>query len=174
MTVVEYNWFLLPANYHLLHEVWPTSCWSPVAKYTLINKVTWLVESEQNKKVGSILSPFVLRSIFPNPKYGRFLLIFTWKVPPDETFSHEALERYIERTVGANKRQGQEDSGLGQGYLLLDYHWQKHMGDLKFDTTNFPNPNATVQMVKWVKFSRSIFRQISWLKYFQIALRNKF
>jgi hypothetical protein len=30
------------------------------------------------------------------------------QVPPDETFSHEALERYIERTVGAKvKKPGQ-------------------------------------------------------------------
>jgi hypothetical protein len=42
-----------------------------------------------------------------------------FQVPPDETFSHEAVERYIEKTVGAEKRQGREEAGFGSGYLLL-------------------------------------------------------
>ena len=74
----------------------------------------------------------------------------TQQVPPDETFSHEALERYIEQTVGAEKRLGREEpgAGAGSGYLLLDYHWQQRMGDLKFNSKTFPNPNETVQMIK--------------------------
>jgi hypothetical protein len=55
------------------------------------------------------------------------------------------LERYIEKIVGP-KKQGQED--YTNGYLLLDYHWQERMGDLKFKNEKFPNPNETVQMIK--------------------------
>ncbi len=73
------------------------------------------------------------------------LIYFVFQVPPDETFSHEALERYIEKIVGP-KKQGQED--YTNGYLLLDYHWQERMGDLKFKNEKFPNPNETVQMIK--------------------------
>ncbi len=79
---------------------------------------------------------FSFKAIFCSPK-----------VPPAETVSHEALERYVEKIVGP-KKSGQED--YSNGYLLLDYHWQEQMGDLKFKKNHFPNANETVKMVKWV------------------------
>ena len=35
-----------------------------------------------------------------------------------------------------------------RGYLLLDYHWQSKMGDLEFDSNDFPDVEETIRMVK--------------------------
>ena len=40
---------------------------------------------------------------------------------------------------------------LEQGYLLLDYHWQQHMGDFTFHRENFPQLSLLRHTVSWEK-----------------------
>lgn len=34
------------------------------------------------------------------------------------------------------------------GYLLLNYHWQKSMGDFEFNSDAFPDLKATLRTIK--------------------------
>ena len=69
-----------------------------------------------------------------------------WQVPSFEDLSHESLAKYIENVIGLTN--GDKNTKKDRGYLLLNYHWQKHMGDLTFNTKAFPNINATMKLIK--------------------------
>ena len=61
--------------------------------------------------------------------------------------SHDAIMKYIRLVIGGgggNTIDKEEEEELDNGYLLLNYHWQKHMGDLEFNEENFPDINKTI------------------------------
>jgi hypothetical protein len=43
---------------------------------------------------------------------------------------------------------GDSSSNIDNGYLMLDYHWQRNMGDLHFNREAFPNINETLQLIR--------------------------
>ena len=78
------------------------------------------------------------------------LLVMKVHVPSNGRISHSHIEKYIERVVGkANDKEGH------RGYLMLDHHWQRNMGDLHFDREEFPDINATMEMIRWARVSAS-------------------
>ena len=48
----------------------------------------------------------------------------------------------------SDKDDKSSDKDPSEGYLLLDYHWQKSMGDFKFNENDFPDVSETIKMVK--------------------------
>ena len=67
-----------------------------------------------------------------------------WQVPTNKgRLSHVIIEKYIKNKLGFRGNQGNES-----GYLLLDHHWQRHMGDLEFDPKEFPKIEETIKMIK--------------------------
>ncbi len=75
----------------------------------------------------------------------RLLKLPLWQVPgvlgEGETYSLEMIQDYIWSLSGRSRMSGPPSSmpSVERGYLLLDYHWQRHMGDLTFDRASFPN-----------------------------------
>ena len=75
----------------------------------------------------------------------RLLQLPLWQVPgvlgEGETYSLEMVQDYIWSLSGRSRKSGPPSSmpSAERGYLLLDYHWQRHMGDLTFDRASFPN-----------------------------------
>ncbi len=43
---------------------------------------------------------------------------------------------------------GSHTTSTDRGYLMLDYHWQRHMGDLHFNKDAFPDINETLKLVR--------------------------
>ena len=88
-----------------------------------------------------------------------------YEVPAFDEMSHEVLTKYVKGVLGlrrsenrANSAEEVEDEsgkkisdqsqeGLN-GYLLLNYHWQKHMGDFTFNEETFPDVNRTLNYVR--------------------------
>lgn len=72
-----------------------------------------------------------------------------WEVPvagsqeEGESYTLERIKNYIARY--------EVNNSLEQGYLLLDYHWQHHMGDLTFHRENFPQLSLLRHTVSWAK-----------------------
>ena len=75
----------------------------------------------------------------------RLLQLPLWQVPgvlgEGETYSLEMVQDYIWSLSGRSRKSGPPSSmpSAERGYLLLDYHWQRHMGDLTLDRASFPN-----------------------------------
>ena len=66
------------------------------------------------------------------------------QVPVKQAGNHESLKKYLDSSLHFKK----SDSNENRGFLLLDHHWQKNMGDFKFDNVSFPNIEETLQMIK--------------------------
>ena len=72
-----------------------------------------------------------------------------WEVPvagsqqKGESYTLTRIKNYIARY--------ELNNSLEQGYLLLDYHWQHHMGDLTFHRENFPQLSLLRHTVSWAK-----------------------
>ena len=62
-----------------------------------------------------------------------------------QSYSMAVIENYIARYELNSSR------SLEQGYLLLDYHWQQHMGDFTFHRENFPQLSLLRHTVSWAK-----------------------
>ena len=58
--------------------------------------------------------------------------------------NHNGLKDYLFKYLKFNSSIQEKD----RGYLLLDYHWQSKMGDLEFDSNDFPDVEETIRMVK--------------------------
>ena len=65
-----------------------------------------------------------------------------WQVPAKETYN---LPQYLKNLFPAAQ---DSNKSLRRGYLLLDHHWQKNMGDFEFDPESFPNVTETMRLVK--------------------------
>ena len=65
------------------------------------------------------------------------------QVPVKQAGNHESLKKYLDSSLHFKS-----DSNENRGFLLLDHHWQKNMGDFKFDNVSFPNIEETLQMIK--------------------------
>ena len=65
-----------------------------------------------------------------------------WQVPAKETYS---LPQYLNKLFPAAQA---SNKSVNRGYLLLDHHWQKNMGDLESDPEGFPNVTETMKLVK--------------------------
>ena len=74
-----------------------------------------------------------LKSVLQNP---------LWQVPAKAGLTHDRLKKYLQFLFGSSTK-----TNSTRGYLLLDYHWQKNMGDFKFDENDFPNVKETIKMV---------------------------
>ena len=68
------------------------------------------------------------------------------QVPAREGLTHESLKTYLEYLFPKSSNRSLRT--IDRGYLLLDYHWQKSMGDFKFNEEYFPNVTETIRMVK--------------------------
>ena len=73
-----------------------------------------------------------------------------WEVPVEglgegESYTLPLIKNYIAR-YSLNS-----SLSLEQGYLLLDYHWQQHMGDFTFHRENFPQLSLLRHTVSWAK-----------------------
>ena len=66
-----------------------------------------------------------------------------WQVPANNTSN---LKQYL-NTLSFPVAQASNNS-INRGYLLLDHHWQKNMGDFEFDPESFQNITETIQLVK--------------------------
>ena len=62
-----------------------------------------------------------------------------------QSYSMAVIENYIARY------ELNSSLSLEQGYLLLDYHWQHHMGDFTFHRENFPQLSLLRHTVSWAK-----------------------
>ena len=62
-----------------------------------------------------------------------------------QSYSMAVIENYIARY------ELNSSHSLEQGYLLLDYHWQQHMGDFTFHRENFPQLSLLRHTVSWAK-----------------------
>ena len=60
-----------------------------------------------------------------------------------ERLNEAQLLKYVRRVVGSLS-----DGTRDRGYLLLSYHWQKHMGDLTFDPEMFPDVPGMLRKIK--------------------------
>jgi len=67
-----------------------------------------------------------------------------WQVPPSETNN---LPQYIKRLF-PSAQSANNTASVNRGYLLLDHHWQKNMGDFEFDPESFQNVKETIKLVK--------------------------
>lgn len=67
-----------------------------------------------------------------------------WQVPATEGLTHDKLKNYLNLTFPNVEL---SEKATDRGYLLLDYHWQKNMGDFKFNEIDFPNVSETIKMV---------------------------
>ena len=66
-----------------------------------------------------------------------------WQVPAKDT---KNLKQYL-NTLSFPIAQATNKS-INRGYLLLDHHWQKNMGDFEFDPDSFQDINETIKLVK--------------------------
>ena len=73
------------------------------------------------------------------------LLLIDFQVPATEGLTHDKLKNYLNLTFPNVEL---SEKATDRGYLLLDYHWQKSMGDFKFNEIDFPNVSETIKMVK--------------------------
>ena len=66
-----------------------------------------------------------------------------WQVPVvNGKLSHDSIKNHIKNKLNFR------NPGQDRGYLLLDHHWQRHMGDLEFDPKEFPRLEETITMIK--------------------------
>jgi len=71
-----------------------------------------------------------------------------WQVPiPEdgEGYSISSIEHYVQDLLG---RKQVIPSTAERGYLLLDHHWQEHMGDFKFSKSSFQNLTHLTSLLK--------------------------
>ena len=65
-----------------------------------------------------------------------------WQVPgvagEGDSYSLESIRDYVRGLSGRSSSSPVSDH---RGYLLLDYHWQTHIGDLSFNTDSLPDIN---------------------------------
>jgi len=66
-----------------------------------------------------------------------------WQVPgvvgEGESYTLDMIQEYIWSLYGRTRDNAPTTSSVVErGFLLLDYHWQKNMGDLSFNKLNFP------------------------------------
>lgn len=69
-----------------------------------------------------------------------------WEVPVlgmDQTYTPDGIDSYVKNLLGSGTV-GRVD----RGYLLLDYHWQKNMGDFHFSPNHFPHVKEVSDKVK--------------------------
>ena len=76
-----------------------------------------------------------------------------WEVPGPGTRQEGEGESYT--LAGIKDYMARYDlnssTSLEQGYLLLDYHWQHHMGDFTFSRENFPQLSLLRHTVSWAQ-----------------------
>ena len=72
---------------------------------------------------------------------------FYFKVPALSDLSHEAILKYIRLVIDDGVNEPGDDP-TDNGYILLNYHWQKNMGDLTFNEENFPDINKTITAIR--------------------------
>ena len=89
------------------------------------------------------LDDTVLILINSSPSYVIYIIDF--QVPATEGLTHDKLKNYLNLTFPNVEL---SEKATDRGYLLLDYHWQKSMGDFKFNEIDFPNVSETIKMVK--------------------------
>ena len=72
-----------------------------------------------------------------------------WQVPggrkEGESYTLPMIESYIAQYLERTRDTPTQNI---RGYVLLDYHWQRHMGDLSFNTEHFPGISALHQTVR--------------------------
>ena len=80
-----------------------------------------------------------------------------WQVPSYSEMSHEVLVKYVNEVIGGLDPNDDSSSSAtitekkDHGYLMLNYHWQKSMGDFALNGEAFPNLTETVEFVRWDK-----------------------
>ena len=71
-----------------------------------------------------------------------------WEVPGSqgegESYTLPVIENYISRYLQRNIASEQKV----RGYILLDHHWQRHMGDFSFNTQHFHNLSGLQDTVR--------------------------
>ena len=87
----------------------------------------------------------------------RLLKLPLWQVPgvlgEGKSYSLDIIRDYI-LSLSGRSRTSERSGGLSsqpsveRGYLLLDYHWQRHMGDLSFNRDSFPNITGLKDIVR--------------------------
>ena len=102
---------------------------------TLVEKPIWQVKL-LFKNLILIRSLYIFTELFKK-------MIFFLQVPVKQAGNHESLKKYLDSSLHFKS-----DSNENRGFLLLDHHWQKNMGDFKFDNVSFPNIEETLQMIK--------------------------
>ena len=73
------------------------------------------------------------------------LLLIDFQVPATEGLTHDKLKNYLNLTFPNVEL---SEKATDRGYLLLDYHWQKSMGDFKFNEIDFPNVSETIKTLQ--------------------------
>jgi len=79
----------------------------------------------------------------------RLLHLPLWQVPgagEGMSYTPQIIKDYLVGLIGRGKTR--PNSNIQRGYLLLDYHWQKNMGDFSFNKEKFSNIQAVQNLVR--------------------------
>ena len=103
-----------------------------------------------------------------------------WQVPgmvgEGDSYSLDMVRDYVMRLSGRSRDSVVTATQEHRGYLLLDYHWQTHMGDLAFNTDTLPDIGQlkTIVLAAGLKLALTINPFVSVeSKHFKYGVRER-